>query len=529
MSNKHCNIVTGTRLLQSAAVLARGVVLPGVLAAALFPATAHAADVTLTSSDAVGTTSFNGAGHWDDGAAPSAGNDYSTGNFILRTPPDGGSYTFAGDSLTVNNTNGYPNGLLYKGTGTAGVITINNLILDGGYVSHANGSGDLFRLDGSINVLSDSFIYARQGPIDVLAAISGSATITNPGSDGAGRALSFFSSANTFTGNVVNNGRFELADDAVMNFVIGPSGVNNSLSGTGAETIIDGDFTLDLTNATSNPGDHWNIVTANNRSFGSTFNVSGFVKFANQTWTNGTYQFDETTGDLSVAPAPDLLTLRVNTTDGHVSILNDTSSATIHLNYYEICSDTVSLDPDGWTSIDGDAPASATTWEEAGGSSPNLISEVNLLGMESLAAGESVSIGWPYAGTSLEQQDLVFRYGTTDDPGTLFQGFVEYVASEPVVGDYNGDGGVDAADYTVWRDNLSGDGSLLLNRDPANTGTISEADYNSWKAHFGMSSGGAGIGTGAVPEPSASSFALLAVGCTLVVRWPRGERRLSAD
>lgn len=51
-------------------------------------------------------------------------------------------------------------------------------------------------------------------------------------------------------------------------------------------------------------------------------------------------------------------------------------------------------------------------------------------------------------------------------------------------GDYNGDTVVDAADYTVWRDNL-GSGFALPNRDPANTGNVSQADYDSWKANFG--------------------------------------------
>ena len=63
-----------------------------------------------------------------------------------------------------------------------------------------------------------------------------------------------------------------------------------------------------------------------------------------------------------------------------------------------------------------------------------------------------------------------------------------------LIGDYNNNGIVDAADYTVWRDHLGGDGSLLgTNRDPANgSGVIGPADYASWKAHFGEHSPGSG-------------------------------------
>ena len=54
------------------------------------------------------------------------------------------------------------------------------------------------------------------------------------------------------------------------------------------------------------------------------------------------------------------------------------------------------------------------------------------------------------------------------------------------IGDYNNDGKVDAADYTVWRDHL-GQTFTLPNRDPVNTGAISNSDYTSWKNHFGAS------------------------------------------
>ena len=264
---------------------------------------AQAADVTLNASDGFGTTSFNAAGGWDSAAAPTAGNDYFTSNYSLRTPPDNGSYTFAGDSLTVNNTNGYPQGLFYKGTGNTGIITIDNLILDGGYISHGNGPADVFQLDGNISVLTDSVLHAKQGPIDVLANISGSGTISNPSSDNTGVILSFLSPTSTFTGSVVNNGRFTLADDAVMNFVIGASGVNNSVSGTGAETIFDGDFVFDLSGASSTPGDSWNIAAASNQSFGETFTVSGFSQ-SGDFWTDGTYLFNTTNGVLSISAPP---------------------------------------------------------------------------------------------------------------------------------------------------------------------------------------------------------------------------------
>jgi len=251
-----------------------------------------------------------------DGNPPSAGNDYVTGDYRLRTPADGGSYVFGGDSLTVNNTNGYNGGLMYKGTGSTGSLTIANLILDGGMISHANGSTDICNLYGNIYVKSNSTLYPKQGPIHIYSVISGSAQITIQASDGgSGNKIWIHSSANTFTGNIVNNGRLELADDANLNFVIGPSGVNNSISngtlGTQQHSIFGGDFVFDLTAAGTNVGDSWLIVNtvAASTYYTDTFTVAGFTpKGDGDTWlknANGVfYQFQESTGMLTVIPEP---------------------------------------------------------------------------------------------------------------------------------------------------------------------------------------------------------------------------------
>jgi autotransporter-associated beta strand protein len=84
-----------------------------------------------------------------------------------------------------------------------------------------------------------------------------------------------------------------------------------------------------------------------------------------------------------------------------------------------------------------------------------------------------------------------------------------------LVGDYNEDGIVDAADFVVWRKSIGL--PTLPNRDPANMGAIGTADYNSWVANFGATAPGAGAGAdlAAVPEPATSVLAafVLACGC----------------
>src|SRR3990172_12390915 len=83
-----------------------------------------------------------------------------------------------------------------------------------------------------------------------------------------------------------------------------------------------------------------------------------------------------------------------------------------------------------------------------------------------------------------------------------------------VPGDYNYDGPVDAADFTVWRD-TAGQTGAGLDADANIDGIVDTEDYDTWKANFGAGSG-AGGGNGApVPEPGTSALAALAVlvGC----------------
>jgi T5SS/PEP-CTERM-associated repeat protein len=77
-----------------------------------------------------------------------------------------------------------------------------------------------------------------------------------------------------------------------------------------------------------------------------------------------------------------------------------------------------------------------------------------------------------------------------------------------IPGDYNDDGIVNAADYTVWRDHL-GSATALPND---NTPGVAADDYTRWKTNFGNTAGAggfAGQSSNAVPEPSILQFAVL--------------------
>lgn len=86
------------------------------------------------------------------------------------------------------------------------------------------------------------------------------------------------------------------------------------------------------------------------------------------------------------------------------------------------------------------------------------------------------------------------------------------VSSPNLMGDYNGNGVVDAADYVVWRDSLGATGAGLA-ADANGDNLVSQADYEIWQANFGdtiESSAGAGSAS-AVPEPSSAAMVVLGV------------------
>jgi len=66
-------------------------------------------------------------------------------------------------------------------------------------------------------------------------------------------------------------------------------------------------------------------------------------------------------------------------------------------------------------------------------------------------------------------------------PGSVINVHQDLRVTAP--GDFNRDGAVDSADYTIWRDT---NGSTADPRADANgDGRVDRADYDLWKSHFG--------------------------------------------
>jgi hypothetical protein len=106
------------------------------------------------------------------------------------------------------------------------------------------------------------------------------------------------------------------------------------------------------------------------------------------------------------------------------------------------------------------------------------------------------------------------RYGLFDQNGNLLPAatvFEQFLAPA-ALGDFNYDGYVDAADYVVWR---KADGT--------------PEGFDTWRTHFGQTTGSGSMSNVTVPEPVAVSLLALvaAFGCgrTTAIRLARSKTR----
>ena len=84
------------------------------------------------------------------------------------------------------------------------------------------------------------------------------------------------------------------------------------------------------------------------------------------------------------------------------------------------------------------------------------------------------------------------------------------IETPPLAGDYNQDGIVDAADYTVWRDNLGAADESALGGNGDGENGVDAGDYALWRGNFGatLGSGSGELSETAVPEPATALLLL---------------------
>ncbi|TWT94841.1 Autotransporter-associated beta strand repeat protein [Botrimarina colliarenosi] len=94
------------------------------------------------------------------------------------------------------------------------------------------------------------------------------------------------------------------------------------------------------------------------------------------------------------------------------------------------------------------------------------------------------------------------------------------IPNTQLAGDFNNDGVVNAADYTVWRDNEGAAEGTLVNA-PGTPGVIGSDHYDLWVSNYGATIFGAAssAASAAVPEPGALALFLAAIATSLTNRW----------
>ncbi|QDU89429.1 Autotransporter-associated beta strand repeat protein [Pirellulimonas nuda] len=154
---------------------------------------------------------------------------------------------------------------------------------------------------------------------------------------------------------------------------------------------------------------------------------------------------------------------------------------------------------------------------EPGSPDAALFLQIGELGMNHLGAGsaQTMVVFGDGAGP-------VYRAGPAgaSDRGVTLPGDTPdlLLRTTPAPGDYNLDGFVDAADYSVWRDSLTQAGAGLA-ADGDGSGVIDAGDYDVWRDNFGVPAGATLARP--VPEPAAGLLLALAVAYLCVSRRSR--------
>ncbi|WP_442484970.1 endonuclease I family protein [Aeoliella sp. SH292] len=149
---------------------------------------------------------------------------------------------------------------------------------------------------------------------------------------------------------------------------------------------------------------------------------------------------------------------------------------------------------------------------------------VDLLPFPGLAQGEQMTfsafVDTATPGTKSAEFSLLLSGENL--PGAQSQvlslSFLVDVLAGGLAGDFNSDGLVNLADYSVWRDNLGSTADLHGNG--VNDGIVNSLDYDLWKANFGnMVSGPSVGGNVTVPEPSSCLVLVLVMLAVSPAAW----------
>lgn len=194
---------------------------------------------------------------------------------------------------------------------------------------------------------------------------------------------------------------------------------------------------------------------------------------------------------------------------GQAAMLNSTGFAQ-GVEVYRVSSSGSPLQTDSWIPLEGQSGLDNDTWQVSAQSNSTALLEVTEEGSSVFDRFTRYDIG-QILDSGFSESGLTFEF-LLDGDSTFTLGEVVFVSELPDadpanLGDFNGDGIVNAADYTLWRDNLGDPDESNING-AGDGGGVTQSDYLVWRDNYGVSYSLA-ASTAQAPEPA--SMAALAV------------------
>jgi T5SS/PEP-CTERM-associated repeat protein len=336
-----------------------------------------------------------------------------------------------------------------------------------------NGANGFILVNTGYQIIIDAGTPTNAGTIELAGGtIQYSGTLTN-------LATGTISGRGVFRGSANTPGSNGLTNNGVLSFSGGLTDifgdVNNAASGT---IVAAGASTVTFYDDVVNNGEIRTAAGSRTVFFGS---VTGAGPFTG----TGVVELN---GDLKPGNSPAEVTFSGNVT------LNATAGLDIELGGTTKGSQYDSLTIAGAASLSGDLNVSLL-----GGFAPTSGQSFEIL----TAAG---GIGGTFDAVTLPALAGGLHFNLAYNPTAVT------LAVAGILGDYNRNGNVDAADYVLWRKSLSQLGPPLA-ADGNNNGLIDPADFTIWRANYGAppGSGSGATGTGAIPEPVSLSLLALAL------------------
>jgi hypothetical protein len=439
-------------------------------------------------------------------AAQTVGTASTTGTLQLGRPLNTANVSaleLNGGNVTSVGTVGILNNGITRGRGTVSVHSlVNNGVLHG------------------LGTTAQTLVISTANPIDLdgtsttgeLSVRSGSLTIASPTSD------TFGGSASIGAGR-----RLKLEHG----WTVEPTGVVNLEGGSTNRAIVDSatatSFINGIVNVTNFGRIEGNMVlgtgaqvrtplAADTLELADTSTIETGVVF-----TGGGTVHNLQAAQLTLEPAATVGVPLVNhgelTVEGAASLRSLTQSATGTL--LAVMKSTTSFAQ--ITSVQAATLAGALDLEIAPTFTPVVGNTFTLLtaasGISGSFATAAHELPSPGAGLAWE----------LDYTGTTVR--LRVVAGENLPGDFNDDGVVNLADYTVWRDNLGAPNELALNGNGNNSGSVDAGDYNLWKSNFGSGGSLEAVDAQQVPEPRSGWMVALVA---LILSIPAGVSRYCA-